>query len=473
MSVRKASRVLRVTALGVGLLFVAHSGCISNLDELSSEYGKGGSTGGSAGKGGGAGKAGRGGGAGTGEGGTSAGETSGGASGSGQGAQSGAGEAGARAEGGSSGDMATGGTSGDAGANAMGGASGAGTGGSDGGQAGAPTGAGGDGGAGCDDGFIVCPGTTECVDLDIGFPDGDGVTHCGTCGETCSLDNASAADCVIRQCVPTCLTGFDDCNPDVVDDGCETAITTTSNCGACGFTCSSLGATAVECPTGRCAPACAAPFADCNSEQTLVVDDGCETNLDVLSACRDTCTGTPAACDATQVCNAGVCGAPQGVVVFSVPFTTSGQNQRYADVYPSPVDLTGAQMTVRIYAPGATGGAIVFYFTDNSEFTAGGGTTVSFADLSQRWTDVTFSASGGTDFDSTQIRQVNLEVISGSSSAWTNPTVIYVDSVRSTNLAVNHTFDVAAPEPTPWSPMVMSGSQVIAGSTIAWADTTP
>jgi hypothetical protein len=471
MSVRKASRVLRVTALGGGFLFAAHSGCISNLDELSSEYEKGGSTGGSAGKGGGAGKAGRGGGAGTGDGGTAAGETSGGASGSGQGAQSGAGEAGARAEGGSGGDVATGGTSGEAGANTAGGA--AGTGGSDGGHAGAPTGAGGEGGAGCDDGFIVCPGTAECVDLDLGFPDGDGVTHCGTCGETCSLENAIAADCVIRECVPTCLTGFDDCNPDVVDDGCETAITTTSNCGACGFTCSTVGATAVECPTGRCAPTCAAPFADCNSEQTLAVDDGCETKLDVLSACRDTCTGTPAACDATQVCNAGVCGAPQGVVVFSVPFTTSGQNQRYADVYPAPVDLTGAQMTVRMHAPGATGGSVVFYFTDNSEFTAGGGTTVSLADLSQRWTDVTFSATGDVNFDSTQIRQVNLEVISGSSSAWTNPTIIYVDSIRTTNLAVNHTFEVAAPEPTPWAPMVMSGSQVIAGSTIAWADALP
>jgi hypothetical protein len=467
MSVRKASRVLRLTALGGGLLFVAHSGCISNLDELSSEYGKGGSTGGSAGKAGGAGKAGRGGGAGTGEGGTSAGETSGGASGNGQGAQSGAGDAGARAEGGSGGDMATGGTSGDAGANTMGGTSGAGTGGSDGGQAGAPTGAGGEGGAGCDDGFIVCPGTTECVDLDIGFPDGDGVTHCGTCGETCSLDNASAADCVIRECVPTCLTGFDDCNPDVVDDGCETAITTTANCGACGFTCSSLGATAVECPTGRCAPACAAPFADCNSEQTLVVDDGCETYLDSIRACRAACGDAPVDCEATQVCNAGVCGAPQGVVMFSVPLTASGQEQRYADIYNPFANLAGSQMTFRVYAPGATGGALRIYVTD-VDFTPGGTAgQVALSDLSQGWTEITFNVTGATDFDPTQIRQLNLEVIAASSTAWTNPTLIYVDGVRTTNLAVNNQYDASV------VPMVMSGSLKVDGSTITWLDAIP
>jgi hypothetical protein len=450
-------------------LVVSHSGCISNLDELSSEYGK-------AGKGGASGSAGDSGSSGSaGKGGTSNGEGGSGATGAtgGDAGESGsgpiAGETGAGASGGAAGGVGgEGAESGAAGSGNAGSGGSAGTGGSsDGGQAGS-SGVGGEGGAECGVGLTLCPASTECVDLDLGTPDGDGVTDCGACGATCSLEHASAADCDEGSCAPTCSTGFDDCNPTVVNDGCETSITTITNCGDCGFTCSTRGATSVECPAGKCAPTCVAPYGNCNADATLAVDDGCETNLDSLDACAATCTGVAVACAPTEVCNAGSCGAPQGLVAVSVPFTAANENQRYADLFLPNVDLTGAQVTMRLYAPGATAGLLQIYLSDSNSVVGGTAPTLALSTLSEGWMDITFGTTGPEPFDSTRIKQVTIEVLSGPSSGpWTNPTVIYFDSIRITNLAIDDTFDASLEN------MFQSSSQAVTGSTMTWLDAMP
>jgi hypothetical protein len=129
---------------------------------------------------------------------------------------------------------------------------------------------------------------------------------------------ADAADvpdaCSGPDCGLVCTPGYADCNGKV-DDGCETTLGTSSDCGECGAECSNphgvthctaTSATGTTFTVGsvECRPTCATGFADCD----LKPDNGCETDLnsDTLncSACGKPCSangGTPS-------CVAGVCG---------------------------------------------------------------------------------------------------------------------------------------------------------------------
>ena len=76
----------------------------------------------------------------------------------------------------------------------------------------------------------------------------------------CSLPHAYATCGTTGQCtIATCRTGFADCNG-MAADGCETDVTTTSNCGGCGTGCSG---SQVCTPTG-CAASCPIGQTNCS-----------------------------------------------------------------------------------------------------------------------------------------------------------------------------------------------------------------
>ncbi len=267
-------------------------------------------------------------------------------------------------------------------------------------------------GAICGVGLSSCPGEPECTtDLATGTPFGTTVKHCGTCATTCSLSNATSVACASGQCMPTCTAGFLDCN-------------------------------------------------------ATTKDDGCEANVNGLANCGTTCANA-VACPATQVCNAGACGAPHGLVVFTVPLTATGLKQRFADKFPTKPDLTNGTLTVRLYAPGATSGEVNIYASD-SDFSGGNGALVELNALSAGWVDVKVSIGGvlGT-FDPSVVTQLNLEIGSTGVGPWLNPTIIYVDSTWSSNGAINDTFDATLGN------MVGSSTMKIDGSTVAWTGSMP
>ena len=196
---------------------------------------------------------------------------------------------------------------------------------------------------------------------------------------------------------------------------------------------------------------------------------------------RQACGGTIVDCDATSVCNLGTCGDPQGLGVWSVPLTmaTGTQSQRYAILFPTNPDMTNATVTVRMYAPGATGGQIAVYFSDadDSSTSVAPNAPRLLADLALGWTDQTFSVGGSAgSFDATHVKQITFEVSAGTGAGpWTNPTVIYIDGARSSNHIVNETFSTRATTVFPPLPatIVISGQQQIAGSTLDWVDAMP
>ena len=119
--------------------------------------------------------------------------------------------------------------------------------------------------------------------------------NCGACGQVCTLPGVAENGCVDGSCtVVSCNPGLDNCNGDAAD-GCEVDLNSdVDNCGSCGNACSFAHASAV-CNQGSCVLAtCDDNFADCNSDDS----DGCETDLTTsenCGACGKACTA-PAVC---------------------------------------------------------------------------------------------------------------------------------------------------------------------------------
>ncbi len=128
------------------------------------------------------------------------------------------------------------------------------------------------------------------------------VANCGACGNACSSVGGTAA-CVAGACAITCATGRGDCDG-MVSTGCETDTTTSAtHCGRCGNVCSLAHATAV-CRAGGCAiGACAAGWADCDGNPS----NGCETDVGNDARNCGACGNTCSLPNATAACRAGVC----------------------------------------------------------------------------------------------------------------------------------------------------------------------
>jgi hypothetical protein len=198
----------------------------------------------------------------------------------------------------------------------------------------------------CPAGQALCGG--RCVALS------EDLTNCGECGRVCAVPRSSAR-CSIGACrVGTCETGFGDCNSSA-DDGCESWLGSTLNCGRCGITCDAarpfcddvrgecvtgcapglarcgpicVDATAsvehcggcgracsfangnARCDAGRCALAsCVDGYADCDG----VAANGCETALSTAehcARCGDRCDAAAPVCDLVARRCTGGCAAP-------------------------------------------------------------------------------------------------------------------------------------------------------------------
>ncbi|MDP3276996.1 MAG: hypothetical protein Q8Q09_17525 [Deltaproteobacteria bacterium] len=142
--------------------------------------------------------------------------------------------------------------------------------------------------SGCSGTDTRCDG--GCVDLQRA------VDHCGSCGNACSLPNAVAGCGAGRCVVASCNAGFGDCDG-LASNGCETALGTDANCGACGQRCS--GANPVcDSSVSACRSGCTAPAVRCGAS---CVDT--RNSVSNCGACGRTCS----AANAVSTCAAGSC----------------------------------------------------------------------------------------------------------------------------------------------------------------------
>jgi hypothetical protein len=96
----------------------------------------------------------------------------------------------------------------------------------------------------------------------------------------------------------------------VTADGCETSLTSLSNCGACSRTCD-LANASESCSTGTCTlGSCSTGYGNCNGNPA----DGCETNMRLSTSCGTSCTGLTN-CTTLPYVSSGSCNASGGCVI--------------------------------------------------------------------------------------------------------------------------------------------------------------
>ncbi len=133
--------------------------------------------------------------------------------------------------------------------------------------------------ASCNAGFFDCDGDpANGCEVD-GQSRAD---HCGACGVTCQSGGGTAGNpCTSGSCHPRCAANWGDCDGDATN-GCETnLLTSTLNCGACSQACGTMHAISSVCSGGTCHPMCAPAYAHCTATGT----SGCETALDTPTNC--------------------------------------------------------------------------------------------------------------------------------------------------------------------------------------------
>ena len=174
----------------------------------------------------------------------------------------------------------------------------------------------------CLTGNCTCPGSnTECagacVDILID------ANNCGGCGSSCTTPNAQTS-CSTGVCtIALCTAGYGDCDLDATT-GCETALSTSDNCGGCGTTCTG----GMACVEGACA--CSSGRTDCEGTCVDIQSNpahcgACGTicpegQVCASGSCSTECPAGTTACAgacvdiATDVENCGTCGTACSVV---------------------------------------------------------------------------------------------------------------------------------------------------------------
>jgi hypothetical protein len=138
--------------------------------------------------------------------------------------------------------------------------------------------------------------------------------------------------------------------------------------------------------------------------------------------------------------------------------------------------LTNADLAIRIYAPGATGGDLNLYFVGGTA--AGGGVgLLPLEDYADGWVEYTWNVGGAVgNFDPSALRELYVQFEGGD---WgPDPLVVYIDAIRTLSGPVyNHTFDMEDQTlPTMGGTMSISTccpELTIDGSELGWAEFLP
>ncbi|MBX3272319.1 MAG: putative metal-binding motif-containing protein [Sandaracinaceae bacterium] len=128
------------------------------------------------------------------------------------------------------------------------------------------------------------------------------VQHCGACGSPCTIANGTG-DCSMGSCrVATCNPGWGNCDGRD-DNGCEQRLDTLTHCGSCGASCSLTNASE-SCSTGAClVGSCNSGWGNCDGSHS----NGCETNTNTSVAHCNTCGNACSLANANPTCAGGAC----------------------------------------------------------------------------------------------------------------------------------------------------------------------
>jgi len=156
----------------------------------------------------------------------------------------------------------------------------------------------------------------------------------------------------------------------------------------------------------------------------------------------------------------GTGGATQtatGCAKLSVPLDDGADKAHFVISLNSPVDLSGATISMRVYVQAGAGGTVFSYVQDSGTYHFLGVPSAQRRLLNSvnGWTTIIWNVgaepdAAGTGIVKTSIKNIGIELNAQPSSTWSNPTVVYLDSLTVTSPALSFTFDATATvSPTP------------------------
>ena len=191
--------------------------------------------------------------------------------------------------------------------------------------------------------------------------------------------------------------------------------------------------------------------------------------------------------------SAGSGGAPvTGCAKLSVPIDQTTDAAHFVISLPSAIDLSSATtgiISMHLYVQAGAAGTI-FNYVQDSQYHYFGVTTAMRPLLKSQsgWVTLPFNvgaqAVGSTNIVKTDIRRIGIEINAGpDTTGWSNPTVVYVDSVTVMTPALSFPFDTTTtvnttPSGTDVSGQVLwlhngSSDTTATGVTLAWQATCP
>ncbi|HET7544550.1 MAG TPA: hypothetical protein VFK05_31990, partial [Polyangiaceae bacterium] len=121
-----------------------------------------------------------------------------------------------------------------------------------------------------------------------------------------------------------------------------------------------------------------------------------------------------------------------GCAKLSVPLDDAGDKAHFVIGLASPVDLSGATVSMRIYMQDAKGGTIFNYVQDSGTYHFLGVPSANRQPLSSAsgWTTISWNVGAEPDADGTgivktSIKSIGIEINAQPSSTWSNPTIVY------------------------------------------------
>jgi len=124
-----------------------------------------------------------------------------------------------------------------------------------------------------------------------------------------------------------------------------------------------------------------------------------------------------------------------GCASLTVPLTATTGRAHFVITLASGTNFSGATLSMRVYVKAGVGGAISNYVQDSTYKLLRDSTPAKLDTLSGWQTvtwDVAAQGAGSTGIALTAVSRIGIEISAASDTAWSNPTIVYIDSIAVT-----------------------------------------
>lgn len=174
-----------------------------------------------------------------------------------------------------------------------------------------------------------------------------------------------------------------------------------------------------------------------------------------------------------------------GCAKLLVPIDDTSDKSHFVITLASSADLSGATISMRLYVQAGQGGTIFNYVQDSGTYHFLGVPAAKRQPLSSAsgWTTLSWNVGAEPDADGTgivktSIKSIGIELNAQPSATWSNPTVVFVDSISVTSPSLSFPFDAASSVSTTNTNGALwlngnSSDTTATGSAVSWQATCP